>query len=343
VSSLLVLVPCRNEERVVERKLENLARCAWPRGGRHRVLVIDDHSTDATAARAAAAAERLFRARAGSPEAAVVPSAGPPGKVAAIARGLDLLRSEELVVLTDADVLFEPETLPRLAAAFADPRLGLACGAQRFVERLAADGGTDGRAPSTAGLYDRVTDLVRGLESACGMLFSVHGQCLAWRAELGLAPTPGYAADDLDLMLQARARGLRTARVPGARFHEEKRRGERREERALRRARAYVQLLAHPRLGELARLGPADRAQAWCYRRLPPAAPWLAPFGLLLLLALAWAIAGTGAALAAAALAAFAAASPPGRRCLSLLRVIAEAGRREARSPLGDSWETARR
>ena len=44
---------------------------------------------------------------------------------------------------------------------------------------------------------------MRAFESRFGKLFSVHGQLMAWRSCLGILPTPGYAADDLDLMLQA--------------------------------------------------------------------------------------------------------------------------------------------
>ena len=37
--------------------------------------------------------------------------------------------------------------------------------------------------------WDRWTARARRLESRFGALFSVHGQLLAWRAELGLLPS----------------------------------------------------------------------------------------------------------------------------------------------------------
>ena len=92
-------------------------------------------------------------------------------------------------------------------------------------------------------------------------------------------------------MLQVRGARARVERVAGARFHEEKAPpGAERAERALRRARAYVQFLGHPRLDGLGG-GPFSRAQVWCYRRLPTAAPWLAPLVLLAALALCYAAA----------------------------------------------------
>jgi glycosyltransferase involved in cell wall biosynthesis len=306
-------------------------------------VVVDDHSTDGTADVAEASARALFDGRPDGLRADVVAGPERPGKGAAIARGLAERRHEELVLLTDADVLFERDAIVRLSRAFADPRLGMACGEQRFVASLLPDGRADPRAPSAAGLYDRTTALVRRLESASGALFSVHGQCLAWRAALSIAPTPGFAADDLDLMLQVRAARQRVERIGGARFHEEKAApGPEREARALRRARAYVQFLGHPLLDDLGR-GPLSRAQVGCYRRLPTAAPWLAPLVLLGALALAHAAAGPGAAAIAALALGLLAASSPGRRLIALLGVIARATRREARASLGDVWETARR
>ena len=336
MTSLLVLVPCHNEQAVVERKLQNLAAAGWPAGGEHRVVVIDDGSTDGTAARAEEAIGRHFT---GPVRASVVPGDAQPGKSGAIAHGLSERADQDLIVLTDADVLLAPDALVELAAAFdRDPRLGMASGAQDFVDDV------EGEHSPAMGLYDRVTAWVRSVESRGGRLVSVHGQLLAWRADLGLAPTPGMAADDLDLMLQARAQGARIERVAAARFlearpHDPEQRGA----QALRRARAYVQFLEHARIAELSsRGGPLGRLQGWAYRTLPTAAPRLIPLLAALLVAFTgWALgarAGSGALLILLALA----VSPVGRRLIALLRVIAAARRREASGGMTDRWETAR-
>ncbi|MCB9913571.1 MAG: glycosyltransferase [Planctomycetes bacterium] len=195
-----VLVPCRDEAAVVARKLADLAAQRWPACARpHRVVVVDDHSRDDTGARARGCAPALAAA---GVELLVSASARRPGKNGALEHGLALLADVDLVVLTDADVLLGADALARLAEAFAaDPRLGLACGEQVFVDDL---DDLDAARPAAQG-WDRWTARVRRLESRCGALFSVHGQLLAWRAELGLAPRAGVAADDVDLMLQARA------------------------------------------------------------------------------------------------------------------------------------------
>jgi glycosyltransferase involved in cell wall biosynthesis len=333
---------------VIERKLANLAQVDWPRAPRpHRIVVVDDGSGDDTAARARALAPRL---EAGAVRLEVRANDVRPGKSGAMEAGLRALRGTvDLVVLTDADVVLEPQALVALARAFAaDPGLGMACAAQRFVRDLAADGsarGADGGEPRAApGWYDRVTAGVRRLESRAGRLFSVHGQLLAWRAALGLTPTPGHAADDLDLMLQARLAGGDLRLVREARFLEVKTpAGARGDAQALRRARAYVQFLRHPRLDELAARGPrGERLQVWAYRHLPTAAPWLVPAVLGAGVLLAALLLPRPVALGVLLVALGVALGGPGRRLLALLAVIRAADRCEAGATLSDRWETPR-
>jgi glycosyltransferase involved in cell wall biosynthesis len=352
--ALGLVVPCRDEARVVERRLANLVRVA--RGGAlRRVVVVDDHSTDGTAPRARAFAERARAACADSGLALdVVANTGVPGKCNAIRTGLAHLAGTavDLVGITDADVVCADGALERIAAAFErDARLGLACGEQLFVQGLADDGtarAPDGGEPVPAGgRYDRATALVRRLESRAGRLFSVHGQLLVWRARDALAPRPGMAADDIDLMYEARARGLRVALVRGARFVEVKVPvGPDRAAQALRRARAYFDALR-----PAGALGPGllDRLHEACYRHGPRLAVLALP---------AWLLGGAGLAnlgfgdtlgLPTASVAgllgalALGLAVPALRDLAALLLVVARAARASRRERSTDRWEMARR
>lgn len=328
---------------MLERRLRNLLADGFPGGAEHRVLVIDDHSTDGTAELARDLARRLPRA----PNVAVevLQNPGPPGKAQALRAGLERLQASDLWILTDADVVHRPGSLLALVAAFErDPRLGLASAAQEFVRDLALDGrclGADGAEPVPAAeRYDRWTAAVRRVESRCGKLFSVHGQLLAWRRDTGVWPPPAIAADDLALMLAVRRTGWRTALVSGARFLEVKPGGAPRAGQAQRRARAYFQALRSARARGFG--APIDRLQLALYARLPAAAPWA--YVLVVLLApLACAVsigpwAGLWAALALGLVHCFG----PGRDLLRLLALIERARRAEARAPLSDSWEMAR-
>lgn len=346
-----VLVPARDEADVIERKLANLARCALPPArAPHAILVVDDGSSDGTGALARAAAERCFAGRA-DVAVSVIDNRRRPGKSGALECGIAHLGlAVDLIVLTDADVVIEAEALTALAAAFArEPELGMACGAQRFVRDLAADGtcrGADFAEPQpAAGRYDRLTARVRERESRRGVLFSVHGQLLAWRADLQLAPAPGMAADDLDLMLAVRGRGRAVRLVAAARFLEVKApAGAEREKQALRRARAYVQCVRGPAFTRArAHSRGLARAQLWAYGALPTAVPWLLPSGLAAAAAALVLWAGPAYGLAFAGLAAACAASPAGRALAGLCRTIVRAGTLERSEALPDRWQTARR
>ncbi len=339
-----VIVPCRDEAEVIGRRLANLARLDWPAGARHRVVVVDDGSRDGTAEAARAGLAALAAL---GVDARLVGNDVRPGKNGAIEAGLTLLGDAvEVVVLTDADVVTSRSALVALERALAaDPRLGMVSGAQTFVRGLADDGRAPGEedAPlvDAGEAWDRVTARVRRLESRAGRLFSVHGQWLAWRADLGLAPGAGVAADDVDLMLRARASARpRVALVGEARFFEEKPRGAgRREEQALRRARAWFQVFGAVERPPLAGL---DAAQAWLYGRLPGLLPELALAAGLLATAGATAAGGLPGALLALLAIGGAAATGPGREWGRLLAVIARARRAERRSAMGERWESAR-
>jgi glycosyltransferase involved in cell wall biosynthesis len=343
-----ILVPCRDEAAVIERKLANLAQARWPEGGTHRIAAVDDHSVDGTLERAGKTAEQLFGSRT-DVLVSVVRNGVRAGKPGAVQTGLALLEPQvDLIVLTDADVVLEPGSLEALSRAFSgDPRLAMACGAQRFVRDLAEDG-----TPRSASLgpiqdasepFDRWTARVRRLESWSGRLFSVHGQLLAWRADLRLRPRPGIAADDLDLMLQVRSRASEPRRValaPGAIFCEVKIPvGPARRAQALRRARAYVQVV---RTSAPLSTDAFSRAQWFFYRRVTLAAPVLTAVLPLAATVAAWTFLGLGAALALLMLFALIFTSAPGWRWAKLVLLIRAAKRLEAESALSERWEPER-
>jgi cellulose synthase/poly-beta-1,6-N-acetylglucosamine synthase-like glycosyltransferase len=315
-----VIVPFRDESLVLARKLADLARARWP-AGVHRLVLVDDHSRDESAA----IAREFARAEENRPfEVLVLESAGLPGKPAAIARAIAALGDAvDVIVLTDADVLLGEDALRELALAFRnEPALALASGTC---------------ATHAASAWDRCTERLRALESRVGILFNAHGQLLAWRAAHRLVPTPGLAADDLDLVMQVRARRLGRVRlVARAVYHEERPPDPRaRQRQALRRTRAFLQAMRSRPLPPGALV---ERAQWLAYRWFPP----LLPAGALALafLALAFAIHRGGArgGLLGLLLGAAACASSPGRALLARLATIARADFAERAQPLPDHW-----
>jgi glycosyltransferase involved in cell wall biosynthesis len=349
---LAVLIPCHNEAAVIVRKLRNLAAAEYPGSDEpHVVVVIDDGSSDATAglARAELAVLAPKSGAAARVETSVIRNDVRPGKSGAIEAGLRAVAGRcDVVVLTDADVLIEPQALVELARAFErDPRLGMATGAQRFVRSLSDDGTLHGASGSALerepSFYDWAAACVRKLESRVGLVFSVHGQLMAWRESLALVPTAGIAADDLDLMLQVRSKGERIEQVARAVFCEVRApKGDARRQQGVRRARAFHQFLRHPRIGELRERGSwLARRQAALYLQAGRArGPWaLLVLGSIFLAG--WHF-GPQAAIAVTIFDALLFLPP-----WILMRIVRSrmevAEALEARSRMPERWETARR
>lgn len=328
---LLVLIPCRNEAAVIERKLHNLAQVRWPAvAGQQRIVVVDDGSSDGTAQRARAAAAQLPAHLA----LEVIENQVRPGKPGAMQAGLARCEPDtDLVVLSDADVLLEPAALMELVQAFErEPHLGMACGAQRFVDPQTG-------APAGAA-WDHWTARVRHWESQWGALYSVHGQLLAWRAHLRLMPPLGIAADDIALALAVRSKGWQVRLVPQAIFIEHKTTpGPQAQEQALRRARAYLQVVrrVRPPMRSI-----AARVQCALYRNVPPAAPLLTVVALLALALgpIPW-LEGYWRAVPLL-LVGISLLTPPVRRWWQLMRLIARAQALERQASIAERWEMLR-
>ena len=106
--SAAIVVPARDEVAVLPDTLPTLIAQDYP--GAFRVLVVDDNSTDGTAA-------LLSR----WPSVDVVRPTPPPigwaGKLWALRAGLDAAGDVEYLLLTDADIAHAPDSLRRLVAA----------------------------------------------------------------------------------------------------------------------------------------------------------------------------------------------------------------------------------
>jgi glycosyltransferase involved in cell wall biosynthesis len=111
-----IIVAARDEERGIERGVRSLLGLAYPA---FEVIVVNDRSTDGTAA-------ILDRVRHEHPRLVVVPvETLPPGwlgKNHALALGATKARGD-LLLFTDADVVFEPSTLGRAVRVIEDQRL----------------------------------------------------------------------------------------------------------------------------------------------------------------------------------------------------------------------------
>jgi cellulose synthase/poly-beta-1,6-N-acetylglucosamine synthase-like glycosyltransferase len=118
---LSILVPAYNEEKVIQKKLENLAEVSYPKE-KLEIIVIDDCSTDRTLDKIKDFAKKY-------PELNIKVLKMPQrvGKANALNEGLKL-SSNEIIVMTDADSLWPPDILRKALPYVSNPKIGAITG-----------------------------------------------------------------------------------------------------------------------------------------------------------------------------------------------------------------------
>jgi cellulose synthase/poly-beta-1,6-N-acetylglucosamine synthase-like glycosyltransferase len=198
--SVSVVLAAYNEEAVIERTLRALAASTYPLT---EILVVDDGSTDSTAARVRDLATedpriRLIRQR-------------NAGKSRALNSAL-LRATGEIVVTVDADTIVTPTTVGNLVRRFCRPDaedLAAVAGVVRVGNR-------DRNILTRWQALEYLTQISveRAAQDHLGAIMIVPGACAAWRrrAVLGVG---GYASDtlaeDCDLALTLHRAGWRIA------------------------------------------------------------------------------------------------------------------------------------
>jgi hypothetical protein len=198
--SLSLIVAAHDEESVIGQRVANALALDYPRE-LLEVIVACDGCTDATAVRAReAGADIVLELERG-------------GKIRAQDAAVRHAHGE-IVAFSDANALWEPDAARMLAGAFADPRVGYACGQVRFVQAAAgADGGNQ------EGVYWRYELAVRSYESRLSSITAGNGAIYATRRDAYIVVDP-IMGHDLSLPFNMVRRGLRATYVPTARATE---------------------------------------------------------------------------------------------------------------------------
>ncbi len=209
--SLSLIVAAHDEQPVIAARVANALALDYPRE-LLQVIVACDGCTDATAARAReAGADLVLELPRG-------------GKIRAQDAAVQHARGE-VVAFSDANALWEPAAARALVGAFADPRVGYACGQVRFVQASARAGaGADaekrgGVVPNQEGVYWRYELAVRARESRLCSITAGNGAIYATRRESYIVVDP-IMGHDLSLPFNMVKRGLRAVYVPDARARE---------------------------------------------------------------------------------------------------------------------------
>jgi len=191
-----------NEERVIGDKIANMLalRRAAPD---LELLLYVDAATDRTA--------EIARHFAG--EIRLVVSSARQGKTHGM-NTLVAMTDADFLIFTDANVMFDLEAVPALLQPFADPAVGCVCGHLLYTSR------EGGPTAETGGLYWRLEETIKELESRTGSAMGADGSIFAIRRSQHCPPPPDLC-DDMFLSLTVLIRGHRVVRAGDAIAHEE--------------------------------------------------------------------------------------------------------------------------
>ena len=171
-----VIVPAYNEEVGITAAVRSLAASDYPD---LEVIVVDDGSTDGTAA----AVEAID-----DPRVTLILRAN-GGKPAALNTGVAAAR-HDIIVMVDGDTVFEPDTIRNLVAWMADPNVGAVAGNAKVGNR----GGLLGRWQHIE--YVMAFNLDRRMYEALGCMPIVPGAIGAFRRD-ALTEVGGLSTDTL--------------------------------------------------------------------------------------------------------------------------------------------------
>jgi cellulose synthase/poly-beta-1,6-N-acetylglucosamine synthase-like glycosyltransferase len=191
-----LIVAAHQEQEVIDARVSNALALDYPRA-HLEVIVVCDGCTDETA--------ELAR-HAGADLVLELPRAG---KICAQNAAVHHARGE-ILAFSDANALWEPDALRRLVGAFADPRVGYACGQVRFMRE-----DTQAGSANQEGVYWRYEMAIRSLESRLGSITAGNGAIYATRRDTYIEVDP-IMGHDLSLPFNMVKSGLRAVYAPDA-------------------------------------------------------------------------------------------------------------------------------
>jgi cellulose synthase/poly-beta-1,6-N-acetylglucosamine synthase-like glycosyltransferase len=138
------------------------------------------------------------------------------GKVIGMQK-LVAMTEQDIVVFTDANVILEPESLPRILRYFANQDIGAVAGTLFY---LTDEGAYEAPTAQVGSLYWRLEEQIKRLESETGSTMGADGSIFA-RRRIGYPALPGDLVDDLAASISVLFDGHRCVSAPDVHAYEQ--------------------------------------------------------------------------------------------------------------------------
>jgi cellulose synthase/poly-beta-1,6-N-acetylglucosamine synthase-like glycosyltransferase len=203
IPTVTLVISCYNEAAVIEEKLNNATALDYPTD-KLNIVIVSDGSDDGTDEKVKAL---------GNPRIKLIRQEGRLGKTMGINLAMEQIHSQ-ITVFSDANAMYAPDAISRLAENFDDPKVGYAVGAALYTD---ADSGASA---NNENLYWRYELAIKEMESKLHSVVGGDGAIYAIRTELW-EPLQAQDINDFVNPLQIIAKGYRGVFDPKARCFEE--------------------------------------------------------------------------------------------------------------------------
>ena len=192
-----LLIVAFNEEKEIEAKLNNSLSLDYP-PDRLRIIVASDGSTDGTNAIVGKYRDRVE----------LLAFAGNRGKIVALNEAMAQINSE-IVVFSDANVMYQAVALRKLVRNFHDPRVGAVSGRVSLLNEMVSYRASEQ-------FYYSIEHFVQAQEGATGAMIGADGAMYAVRRSLFREPPADTILDDFVISMRIALDGHLVVHEPEA-------------------------------------------------------------------------------------------------------------------------------